>query len=97
MRYLFLAIYHYKQTHLPCRVTDPAIQVKLVKSLDNKEIELGEATAVSYNPKIGFILQYPNPYFEDRFECIATSPEGKKETQLMVLKYLSKFLYGERK
>ena len=46
---------------------------------------------MSYNPKIGFILHYPNPYFEDQFECIATSPEGKEETQVMVLRYLSKF------
>ena len=60
---------------------------------ENKEIELGEATAVSYNPKIGFILHYPNPYFEDQFECKATSPEGKEETQVMFLKYLSKFLF----
>ena len=92
-----MTIYHYKHTHLPCRVTDPAIQVKLVKVSENKEIELGDATAVSYNPKIGFILHYPNPYFDDQFECIATSPEGKEETQVMFLKFLSKFLYGERK
>ena len=87
--FLFLAIYHYRKTYVPCRATDPAIQVKLYNSIGPTEIELGDATAVTYDPKLGFILHYPNQYFEGQFECVAKAPSGEEETLIMVLRYLS--------
>lgn len=90
--FLFLAIYHYKKTALPCRVTDPSIDVKLINAAGNQEVALGDGTGVTYDPRLGFILHYPNQYYEGQFECLASAPWGKRETQIMVLRYLSKLI-----
>lgn len=86
-----LTIYHYKKTYLPCRVTDPSTTVKLINTAGNNEVEVGDSTAVSYDPRLGFILLYPNQFFDGQFECEAISKDGKEDSLMMVLRYLSKY------
>ncbi|XP_071124619.1 vascular endothelial growth factor receptor 1-like isoform X2 [Mytilus edulis] len=86
--FLFLAIYHYRKAYLPCRVTDPSTTVKLINTAGNNEVEVGDSTAVSYDPRLGFILLYPNQFFDGQFECEATSKDGNKDSLIMVLRYL---------
>ncbi|CAC5359745.1 FLT1 [Mytilus coruscus] len=86
--FLNLTIYHYRKAYLPCRVTDPSTKVKLLYTDENKEVEVGDSTAVSYDPRLGFILLYPNQFFDGQFECKATSKDGKEDSLIMVLRYL---------
>ncbi|XP_076117144.1 platelet-derived growth factor receptor alpha-like [Mytilus galloprovincialis] len=83
-----LTIYHYRKTYLPCRVTDPSTTVKLINTAGNNEVEVGDSTAVSYDPRLGFILLYPNQFFDGQFECEAISKDGKEDSLMMVLRYL---------
>lgn len=86
--FLFMAIYHYKKTELPCRVTHPSIKVKLINEAGYQEVSVGEGTGVTYDPRLGFILHYPNQFFEGQFVCVASAPWGAEQTEIMVLKYL---------
>ncbi|XP_046352612.1 vascular endothelial growth factor receptor 1-like [Haliotis rufescens] len=58
---------HYRSAIIPCLVTDPSINVTLIKQMANEVVD--SRSDVTYDPKVGFTLHYPNYYFGGLFSC----------------------------
>ena len=54
---------------IPCRVSDPRASVKLVK-FPSKRMTIGDD--LTYDPRTGFRILYPNYVYSGMFECMAT-------------------------
>ncbi|KAK3099579.1 hypothetical protein FSP39_006473 [Pinctada imbricata] len=68
-----MLVYHYRETAIRCRPTDPSVNMTLIKINGPQYIILktGDEHAILYDPHRGFILQYPNAFFSGLFRCIA--------------------------
>nr|XP_055033417.1 platelet-derived growth factor receptor-like protein [Misgurnus anguillicaudatus] len=79
-----------KPTTVPCRVTNPKIQVSLHREVPPEEIPV-DGTQILYNPTRGFIIQNPGPEHKGAYYCKANSTT--KTTSQISTKY--QLLYVE--
>lgn len=74
-----------KPVIIPCRVTSPSAEVSLHREVP-PEVIAADGTAVSYNPKKGFILQNPSTEYQGAFYCkAATRATPQISTKYMLL------------
>uniref|UniRef100_A0A8C1TXR7 Platelet-derived growth factor receptor-like protein n=1 Tax=Cyprinus carpio TaxID=7962 RepID=A0A8C1TXR7_CYPCA len=61
-----------KPATVPCRVTNPKINVSLHREVPAEEIAV-DGTQISYNPTKGFFIQNPSPEHKGAYYCKANS------------------------
>ncbi|XP_060082927.1 vascular endothelial growth factor receptor 1-like [Ylistrum balloti] len=83
------AVYQYQRSYIPCRVTHPDVQVELYKLYPDQLIETGDTNAVYYDPEQGFVLEFPNSFFTEMFECRANY-SNYTDTKQIHLRYLKR-------
>lgn len=83
-----LAITHGVPATVPCLVTDPEVNVTLINS-QGKPLKLD--STLTYDPKIGFNMFFPNVHLSGLLTCSATL--GNTSQDLMaILTFVCKYL-----
>ena len=69
---------------IPCRVSDPRASVTLVK-MPSKRMTIGDD--LTYDPRTGFRILYPNYIYSDMFQCVATLGNKTVNPLVVILSY----------
>lgn len=78
--------YQFVPLTLPCRVSDPEVQVKLLKP-GNIEVPL-ENYAITFDPKIGFYIEFPSFQLVGMLQCAAILRNTVQETLNIYVNYI---------
>ncbi|XP_050417001.1 vascular endothelial growth factor receptor 1 isoform X1 [Patella vulgata] len=86
----FLLINRNRPAVIPCKVSDPTVNVSLVKSIGM--VPVSGRKDVTYDPEVGFTLYFPNLFYAGNFKCIAEY-NGTEDEMMVVLRYSDVLIY----
>jgi hypothetical protein len=79
---LFLNTYSFVPLTIPCNVSDPDAKVRLLK-WGAVEVSL-EENAITYDPKRGYYVEFPNVKFVGPFMCEASKNDVKDSLNIFI-------------
>ncbi|GAB6032659.1 hypothetical protein CHUAL_011537 [Chamberlinius hualienensis] len=74
-----IPVHQHRDSVIPCRPTHPDVNVTLIKYTTQAVVSLSEE--VTFDPRRGFVLLYPNYFFSELFECIGKRNKTKQRLQ----------------